>query len=149
MTNWKSCFTSLGLLWLRVLMGVGIAYHGYGKVFGGIMPQMVEGVTKMGVPFPVFFAWAAALSEFAGGILIALGLATRLAALFVLITMSVAGFIVHKADPWNVKELAFAYWTIAGALILTGPGPLSLDALFSKRRWWSHRKKVRDIPPEI
>jgi putative oxidoreductase len=149
MINWKSCFTSLGLLWLRVLMGVGIAYHGYGKVFGGIMPQMVEGVTKMGAPFPVLFAWAAALSEFLGGILIALGLATRVSALFVMITMSVAGFIVHKADPWNVKELAFAYWTIAGALILTGPGSLSLDTLFSKLGLWPCRKKARDIPPEI
>lgn len=149
MPNWKTCFTSLGLLWLRVLMGAGIAYHGYGKVFGGYMDKVVEGVAKMGFPFPEFFAWAAALSEFAGGTLIVLGLATRFAALSVFITMSVAGFIVHAADPLNVKELAFAYWTAAGTLILTGAGPLSLDALFSKLRWGPHRKKVRDIPPEI
>jgi putative oxidoreductase len=149
MINWKTCFTALGLLWLRVLMGAGIAYHGYGKVFGGYMDRVVEGVAKMGFPFPELFAWAAALSEFLGGIFIALGLATRFAALFVFITMSVAGFIVHAADPLDKKELAFAYWTVAGALIFTGPGSLSLDALFSKLRWWPHRKKVRDIPPEI
>jgi putative oxidoreductase len=43
-------------------------------------------------------------------------------------TMCVAGFIAHAADPWQVKELAFAYLTMAGTLILTGAGPYSLDA---------------------
>lgn len=69
-----------------------------------------------------------------GGLLIALGLATRPAAFLVLVTMGVAAFIRHAADPFRVKELALAYWTIAGALILTGGGPWSLDALLCRRR---------------
>ena len=120
---------SMGLLWLRVLMGAGIAYHGYQKIFGGYVPKFAEGVAQMGFPMPVVFAWAAALSEFLGGVFIAVGLVTRPAALAVFTTMSVAVFIHHAPDPLGVKELALAYWTIAGALIFTGGGKISLDAL--------------------
>lgn len=124
---------NFGLLWLRVLGGAGIAYHGYGKVFGGMMGKFVQGVAKMGFPAPEVFAWAAALSEFAGGIFIVLGLATRPAAFFVFATMSVAAFVVHKADPFQVKELALAYWTLAGTLIFTGPGSISFDRFWIKK----------------
>ena len=126
----KEGLCHLGLLWLRVLAGSGMAYHGYGKVFGGQMAMMIPGVAKMGFPMPEFFAWAAALSEFVGGICLVLGLGTRIAAFFILITMSVAAFITHAADPFQVKELAFAYWTAAGALLLTGAGAFSGDARF-------------------
>lgn len=130
----KGKLSALGLLWLRVLTGAGIAYHGYGKVFGGFMPKMIEGVTGMGFPMPHVFAWAAALSEFLGGILLVLGLGTRIAAFFILCTMSVAFFVAHKQDPLQVKELAAAYGTVALALILTGPGPLSLDRFLCKKK---------------
>ncbi|MFZ5802885.1 MAG: DoxX family protein [Candidatus Omnitrophota bacterium] len=121
------CFRNAGLLWLRVLMGAGIATHGYAKIFSGGMTGFTSAVAAMGTPLPELFAWAAALSEFLGGILLALGLATRLAALLVLITMSVAAFVHHAADPFSAKELALAYWVMAGALVLCGPGDLSLD----------------------
>lgn len=93
----------------------------------------------MGFPLPGLFAWAAALSEFLGGILVALGLATRPAAFFVFATMAVAAFIRHAPDPFRVKELALAYWTMAGTLILMGGGPWSLDALLC-RLWTSKRQ---------
>lgn len=117
----------VGLLWLRLMMGAGIAWHGYGKLFGGQMDMFTNGVSSMGFPFPVFFAWAAALTEFVGGILIAIGLKVRIAAAFVAVTMIVAAFVAHKLDPFKVKELALAYLTIAVALGLTGPGRYSLD----------------------
>ena len=123
----KEMLMSFGLLFLRVAAGAGIAYHGYGKVFGGHMDKMVEGVASLGFPMPVVFAWAAALSEFGGGILIVIGFLTRPAAFLVFATMSVAAFMVHAADPLSVKELALAYWVISGALILTGAGKISLD----------------------
>ena len=122
----KDSLHDLGLLWLRVLAGFGIAHHGYGKIFGGMMPKFIEGVTAMGFPQPLLFAWAAALSEFAGGLLLAAGLWSRPAALAVFGTMSVAAFVAHAADPLAKKELALAYWTIAGALFLTGPGRFRL-----------------------
>lgn len=125
--------SAVGLLWLRVLMGLGIASHGYQKIFGGHIAQLTQGVAQLGFPLPELFAWAAALSEFLGGLCIVLGLGTRIAAAFVLVTMSVAAFLQHAADPFRVKELALAYWTMAGTLLPTGAGALSLDALIRRR----------------
>jgi putative oxidoreductase len=88
----------------------------------------------MGFPAPKLFAWAASLSEFLGGICIALGLFTRPAALFVFTTMAVAIFIKHGQDPFKRKELAMAYWTISGALMGLGAGKFSLDHLIHKFR---------------
>jgi putative oxidoreductase len=122
----RESLVDAGLLWLRVLTGAAMAYHGYGKVFGGHMDKMIEGVAGMGFPSPVFFAWAAAMSEFGGGILLVLGLFTRLAALFILITMGVAVFVVHGKDPFTVKELALAFFVNAGALFIMGGGKYKL-----------------------
>ncbi len=125
-------FTDFGLLWLRVLMGAGIAYHGYQKLAHNSMPKLIEGVSKMGFPLPEFFAWAALGAELGGGLLLALGIFPRISAFFIFVTMSVAAFITHKSDPLQVKELALAYWTIAGALMLTGGGKFSLGRVWSK-----------------
>jgi putative oxidoreductase len=124
----------VGLFWLRNMVGLGIAHHGYGKIFGGHLDKFAESVSQMGFPMPMTFAWAAALSEFVGGILLILGLGTRFAAFFVFITMGVALFDHHRLDPLKVKELAAAYWAITGTLILTGPGQWSLDNLFISKR---------------
>ena len=129
----KESLLNGGLLWLRVFAGLGIAHHGYGKIFGGHIDKFARVVEGIGFPMPEFFAWAAALSEFGGGLLLAVGLFTHIAALFVFVSMSVAVFARHAADPISVKELALAYWTASGTLMLTGAGGLSLDAAMRKQ----------------
>ena len=124
---------AVALLWLRVLMGGGMAFHGSQIIFGGRIAQFTEAVFKLGFPIPEVFAWAAALSEFLGGILIVLGLETRIAACWVFITMSVAVFKQHAHDPFHVKELALTYWTMAGTLIVAGGGPYGIAGLFKRK----------------
>lgn len=130
----RAQLTAFGLLWLRVMVGLGMAYHGYGKVFGGNVARLAEGVAAWGWPLPGFFAWCAALSEFAGGIALVLGLATRVAAGFVAFTMLVAVFVAHGADPFQRKELALAYLTLAVASLCLGGGKWSLDAWLCSRK---------------
>lgn len=131
--NLKEKAGTWGLVFLRVLMGLGIANHGVPKVFGGKIDGFAEGVAQMGFPFPVFFAWSAALSELLGGLLIMFGFGTRVAAFFVAVTMAVAAFVRHAPDPLRVKELALAYLVVALALALMGPGKYSLDEHICKR----------------
>src|SRR5262245_13710552 len=90
----------LALLLLR-LAGLGLALaHGWGKIerfATGQGGRLVESVAKLGFPQPELFAWAAALSEFVGGLLVTLGLGTRVAAGFAAFTMGVAAFARHHA----------------------------------------------------
>jgi putative oxidoreductase len=123
---------SLGSLILRLFVGTSMAFaHGLGKLPPS--QQFVDGVTTIGFPLPEFFAWAAAISEFLGGLLIVAGLFTRYAALFLGITMIVAAFMVHGADPFQVKELAFFYLFACLTLLFQGAGRFSLDNFFRKK----------------
>ena len=117
-----------GLLLFRFFVGATMAFsHGLGKLPPS--EQLIQGVTGMGFPLPVVFAWAAALSEFVGGLLIAGGLFTRLSSLFLAFTMGVAAFVVHNADPFNVKEMALLYFASSILLFFAGAGQYSADRL--------------------
>ncbi len=138
----------IGLFILR-LMGLYLALgHGWGKVAGMASGEsrFAEGLAGMGFPLPVAFAWAAALTEFAGGFALALGLFTRWAAALAASTMLVAGFVRHRAlshlgswlgiapaseeatKAWGNPELALAYLAIFVAIALLGPGRFAIDA---------------------
>lgn len=124
--------TSAGLLVLRVFAGVSLALaHGLGKLPPSA--RFVAGVGEMGFPFPLLFAWAAALSEFGGGLLLAAGLLSRPAALFIAITMGVAAFVRQAGDPFVERELALLYGAVAVTLLLTGAGRYSVDARLARR----------------
>ena len=130
-TGATSPATDLGLLLLRLGLGLMMAFgHGLGK----LPPSagFIEGTAAMGFPLPTVFAWAAALSEFVGGLLIAVGLATRPAALFVAGTMAVAAFVAHAGDPFGDREMALVYLTGALALVATGGGRYALDRLVDR-----------------
>ena len=115
------------MLWMRLLMGFGMAMHGYDRLINGKMHEFAGAVERIGFPQPMLFALAAALSEFLGGICVALGLGTRIAAGFIFITMSVAIFLAQASQPFAAKELAGCYWAMAGALVCLGPDMWSID----------------------
>ncbi len=129
-------FVNLGLAIIRVVTGLALCI-----VFEKVLPRdgawgpqqwFVEDVAKMGFPAPWFFAWCAALSEFVGGILLALGLFTRPAAFFNAITTFVAAFVFHKGDVTGNGLLATLFFALSVAICLAGPGSLSLDAALSR-----------------
>jgi len=104
--------------------------HGLGK-----MPPstgFIEAVGKMGLPS--VFAWAAGISEFAGGLCLALGLMTRIWSGFLGITMAVAAFFVHASDPFATKEKALLYFFVFVCLTLTGGGRYSFDHILRGRK---------------
>lgn len=141
MVRYLNSLQPLALLALRVVLGVIMMAHGYGKVFGG-MQRFSENVTNMG--FPAFMAYVAAYSEFFGGALVIVGLFTRVASLFVMGVMVVAVWKVHWARGLTGQggfEFPLALGTIAFAFIFLGPGPLSLDALLSRKRGSVQGKK--------
>ena len=124
---------NLGLLIGRLGWGLLLAFlHGFGK----LPPSegFIGGVGSMGFPAPALFAWAAALAEFVGSLLVAAGLMTRPAALAVTFTMVVAAFVRHGADPLEKKELALVYMAFGLLYLFVGAGRYSLDWLISGKR---------------
>jgi putative oxidoreductase len=69
------------------------------------------------------------------------GFFTRLAAIPLAFTMFVAAVVVHSDDPWAKKELAVVYFIAFLALIIAGPGRISLDAFFAKTGLFQKKKK--------
>lgn len=145
----------VALLVLR-LSGLGLVFaHGWGKIgrlTGENADPFISSIGALGFPIPVVFAWAATLSEVVGGLLIALGLFTRVAAAFAAFTVFVAAFLRHKfpihlmawlglhdASPEDLASLgnperALVYLLIFLALALMGAGRFSLDQIRRKRR---------------
>lgn len=129
----REAIGSVGLLVLRVGFGGYLMTHGWGK-----LAMLTAGeFEKFGDPIGLGKAPSLVLAtgaEFLCAFLVLIGLATRFAAIPVVVTMAVAAFIVHASDPWTMgggasKEPALLFLTAFLALVFTGPGRFSLDGL--------------------
>ncbi|NNF56998.1 MAG: DoxX family protein [Rhodothermaceae bacterium] len=121
-----------GLLLLRLFTGLALAFgHGLGK----LPPSagFIETTGNLGFPLPTFFAWAAGLTEFVGGLCLAFGLGTRPAAVLIAFTMAVAAFGQHGGDPFSGMEKSLLFLVIAVVLFLTGSGRYGLDRLLQPK----------------
>src|ERR1700684_860052 len=76
----------IALLFLRLGLGIIFIFHGYPKLFTHSQ-QTVEAFVKMG--FPAYFAYIAGVLEFFGGIMLVVGLFTRIAGLLLAAEMAV------------------------------------------------------------
>ncbi len=101
-----ACKRDTMLLVARILFGVILITHGWGKLMGP-MPGM-EGFTGMLVglsfPVPVFWAWLVALLETFGGLAILLGIWTEKVSMLVAIQFLVIVLYVKKMN-WSKSEL--------------------------------------------
>lgn len=118
----------------RVIVGVIMVAHGWQKLAGGPGAFGESTLAGLGVPLPVLMGFVVTFVELAGGLLLILGLLSRLSALLLTINLLVATLLV-KVDLGLIAaegagaELDLAL--IAGFLVvlLAGPGKLSLDRI--------------------
>lgn len=124
---------NLGLLLLRLILGVVFVFHGGQKLFGlfgGYGLEATAGwMEGQGIPLPTISALLAGGAEFFGGLVFiaGLGIGTRLAAIPLAITMLVAcsmhsGFSAQNGGFEYPLTLAVA----SAALFFTGPGAFSI-----------------------
>jgi putative oxidoreductase len=129
--------TALGLLILRLAVGLILVGHGAQKLFGWWggpgMTGWTGGMTRMRMRPPLAWAWISALAELLGGLAVALGLLSPLGSFAVAASMLVAIALVHwKKGFWVGKggyEFNLMILSGAAALALTGPGAYSIDEL--------------------
>lgn len=138
----KRTGTDAAVLLLRVALALIFIPHGWAKVMGnGGVAAFVQDLPSYGIP--TFLGYIAAWSELAGSILLLAGLLTRIDAFLLACTMGVATFVVQlpdvlrEAQPGANRyfaamhgiELPFALMAAALAVVILGPGRLSLDAV--------------------
>ncbi|MEZ5321365.1 MAG: DoxX family protein [Microthrixaceae bacterium] len=123
---------SVGLLILRVALGVTIAAHGYGKFFrGGRLPGTANWFDSIGMKPGKVHALAAASTEVGAGLLFAAGLLTSVASAGFCALMLVAAWTVHRKNGFFIVasgwEYNFVLAIVAIGVATIGPGRFSLD----------------------
>jgi putative oxidoreductase len=121
--------SDFGLLVLRLFAGVTMLLaHGLPKL--AKYSELTESFPDpLGVGSQLSLSMAV-FAEVVGAVLLAMGLFTRAAATLLIVTMCVAFFIHHGADPFNKKELSFIYLGMYIALFCTGPGSYAVQNFF-------------------
>lgn len=123
---------NLGILILRVFIGLAMTTHGFGKMFGGLA-GFTENVANMGIPAPQLMAFLAAFAESFGALMLAAGLLTRPAAFMLVCTMAVAALGAHGDGGFGAQEKAWLYLVPSLMFMLKGAGKWSVDFLISKK----------------
>lgn len=135
--------SDIGALILRLAAGAIFIPHGWPKIVGEGGAAVFAADMAATYNIPTFLGYLAAYSELVGAMLLIAGLFTRLDALLLAGTMFVAAFIVllpdalYEVPPDAIKffvvmkgiELPLALFAICLAIVLTGPGRISLDHL--------------------
>lgn len=126
---------------LRLALGVIFSAHGAGKVLGSFGGPGLAKFTSFPPPFPFMRpAWlwmgAAAFSELVGGVLIFLGLLTRVGAFVIACTMLTALIGVHWPAFFAPQGIEFplALFAVCLALLVSGGGMASVDRAISGGR---------------
>lgn len=132
--SWRAGMSDAGLLGIRLMLGVVFMYHGAQKLFGAFGGSGIEGfagfLESLGMPLPTLNAYMAGGTEFFGGLLLGVGLVTRLVSIPVAFTMLVAVFMVHGSAfgaQNNGMEYPLTLAVVTLGIGLIGPGRLSLD----------------------
>ncbi|HZJ52929.1 MAG TPA: DoxX family protein [Myxococcaceae bacterium] len=138
-------FSWLGPFAVRLSLGAVFLGTGWGKLHN--LEQVTRFFTELGIPFPAAQAVMVSGVELVGGMLILLGLFTRVAALPLMATMVVAILTAKRPEIAGIRSLlAFEEFTyLAGFLWLfvAGAGTASLDALLFGRKNGLPRPRLR------
>ncbi|BBX45984.1 DoxX family protein [Mycobacterium cookii] len=130
----------VGLLILRLVLGLTLAAHGFNKFFGGgRIPGTAGWFESIGMKHGKFQAVVAASTEISAGLGLAAGLLTPITAAGFVALMLVAAWTVHRKNGFFIVKEGWEYNLIlaaaAVAVATTGPGQYSLDWLIFGHNW--------------
>lgn len=121
------------LLVTRIFVGFAMLSHGYPKLQDLLSGEEIQFFSFLGLSDKTSLILAV-FAEFVCSIFIILGLFTRFAVFFLIITMAVAGLIVHGGDPFQKREASLLYLSVYLMLFAFGPGKYSIDAMIGRKR---------------
>jgi putative oxidoreductase len=125
---------SLALLVARLTVGIEFVSTGWGKIHN--LQKVIAYFGELGIPAPALNATFASYTELVCGSLLVIGLASRLAACPLIVTMVVAIITARKDELHGITDLVgFVEWTyiaIFGVIAVFGPGVVSLDTFVAR-----------------
>ena len=132
-TKYSAGAFNFAMLVLRIVTGVLMAHSGYYKLthFNEILHGPMGFMNFMGLGTSTSLALLV-FAEFFCSILIVLGMFTRLAAIPLIISSSVALFQAHNADVFATGQLITLFLTGYIVLLFAGPGKISIDGMIGK-----------------
>ena len=134
------------LLVIRLYWGWQISQNGWGKLHN--LSHVTEFFASLGLPAPGATATFVATFEFVGGILLAVGLLSRIAALGLVIDMTMAYVTADRealasvfSDPGKFYNAdPFIFFFVGLIILIFGPGKFAVDALIERA---SKKKEFR------
>ncbi len=130
----------VGLLILRLVLGLTMAAHGFNKFFGGgRIPGTARWFESIGMKPGKFHATVAAITEVSAGLGLAAGLLTPIPAAGFVSLMFVAAWTVHRPNGFFIVKEGWEYNLVlalsAVAVATIGAGKLSLDWVIFGNNW--------------
>lgn len=126
------------LLALRLVTGLTMVMHGWQKLTGPGLGGVGDMFAGMDVPLAQVAGPVVMLIELVGGVLLVLGLGTRVVGVVFALVMLGALFLVHLSAGFYAAdggfELVLLLAALGAALAVAGPGAFSLDAVIAGRR---------------
>lgn len=143
------------LLAVRLYWGWQFMQTGWGKL--NDIDKVIQFFTGLGIPAPVLNAYFVSALEFGGGLLLILGLGSRLIALPLVIDMIVAYITADREALFSIfsnpdKFTAAAPYTFLAASLIVlvfGPGKVSMDAFLEGRRGARQVQRTVDERPRV
>jgi uncharacterized membrane protein YphA (DoxX/SURF4 family) len=124
-----------GLSLIRILTGIMIAYHGIETFDAEKMQNYTKWLTDLHFPSPQLMAYLGKGTEFFGGILLALGLFTRLAIIPLSMTMLAIPFFMGQGKIFMEDQHPFLFVLLFLVFFFNGAGKWSLDyRLFDSKK---------------
>lgn len=139
--NVHQAASDIGLLVLRLAVGVVFVAHGWGDASqDGGAGANIANYRDAGIPLPELSAWFGAYMQLLGGIVVLFGALTRLISAGFAVVMAGALLFVHPGEPLVLAQdgsgsgFAFIMFAASLALLGTGAGRFSADHLLTTRQ---------------
>lgn len=153
-TTWNDRAREAASIPARLALGAAMVYHGTSKLRGEGPVQTGQMFEELGITPGRAWAVATGLAETFAGVAAVLGIATRPAALAVLVTQAMAVAKVHKPKGYDIMhggmEYNLALMAIAAGLLIGGPGRVSAHEALEHavegrgaRRLWRRARRPR------